>query len=589
MTAIKEIFAPYEIEGRSSMVLTGRSIYDFECREDASISTLVRMMAEYAKTLHLVMVRYSLADGIVVPYGMYEKEDGEKIKKALSDNGISNCSCKSGECKASQELVDILRGISRMATVSASNIKWHDGQQMKFLFLFEFTSDIMPNASDVNQKIARELTYQLVYSRPFMDNGNFIILSDVVEGKIDSQVQGLVYQKFLPYPNYEEKLVFVKGLRQKYPNARCAKELDDKIIANLSSSTPNRGLDLVFRASHNSGLPIEAKVLMEQKSKDVQMISEETITMLDTTRVKDVELQGESVRVPTEFLRGQAEGLRTRDKSIHPNILLMGAPGTGKTDMALLTAKWAGVPIYQLNSPKAGIVGETERRATLQTRIFSTTTPSLGFIDELTEAMPMARANNLDSGASDAVMQALLNTLSDNSRAGKSLLIATTNCGFKMGAAMRDRFVIVPVIMPSMEDFPAIICSIANQVSGSILDENDDEIRSAAKVFYDKHIMPRRVRAALKLACKKDGLSPKDVLEAAKDANPLDESSWISAIYADLCAISLTVSKKLLPWYGREESYPFPDYIKAILDENHQVDPVKLNNELKRLQPYVNV
>lgn len=589
MTAIKEIFAPYEIEGRSSMVLTGRSIYDFECREDASISTLVRMMAEYAKTLHLVMVRYSLADGIVVPYGMYEKEDGEKIKKALSDNGISNCSCKSGECKASQELVDILRGISRMATASASNIKWHDGQQMKFLFLFEFTSDIMPNATDVNQKIARELTYQLVYSRSFMDNGNFIILSDVVEGKIDSQVQGLVYQKFLSYPNYEEKLVFVKGLRQKYPNARYVQELDDKIIANLSSSTPNRGLDLVFRASHNSGLPIEAKSLMEQKSKDVQMISEETITMLDTTRVKDVDLKGESIRVPTEFLRGQADGLRTRDKSIHPNILLLGSPGTGKTDMALLAAKWAGVPIYQLNSPKAGIVGETERRATLQTRIFSTTTPSLGFIDELTEAMPMARANNLDSGASDAVMQALLNTLSDNSRAGKSLLIATTNCGFKMGAAMRDRFVIVPVIMPSVEDFPAIICSIANQVSGSILDENDDEIRSAAKVFYDKHIMPRRVRAALKLVCKKDGLNPKDVLEAAKDANPLDESSWISAIYADLCAISLTVSKKLLPWYGREESYPFPDYIKAILDENHQVDPVKLNNELKRLQPYVNV
>lgn len=589
MTTIKEIFAPYEIEGRSSMVLTGRSIYDFECREDASISTLVRMMAEYAKTLHLVMVRYSLADGIVVPYGMYEKEDGGKIKKTLADNGISNYSCKSGECKASQELVDILRGISRMATVSASNIKWHDGQQMKFLFLFEFTSDIMPNASDVNQKIARELTYQLVYSRPFMDNGNFIILSDVVEGKIDSQVQGLVYQKFLPYPNYEEKLVFVKGLRQKYPNARCAKELDDKIIANLSSSTPNRGLDLVFRASHNSGLPIEAKVLMEQKSKDVQMISEETITMLDTTRVKDVELQGESVRVPTEFLRGQAEGLRTRDKSIHPNILLMGAPGTGKTDMALLTAQWAGVPVYQLNSPKAGIVGETERRAALQTRIFSTTTPSLGFIDEITEAMPMARTNNLDSGASDAVMQALLNTLSDNSRAGKSLLIASTNCGFKMGAAMRDRFVIVPVIMPSVADFPSIICSIAKQVSGSVLDEQDGDIVKAAKIFYEKHIMPRRIRAALKLVCHQNGLTTKDVLVASEDANPLDEASWLSAVYADLCAISLTVSKRLLPWYGREDSYPFPDYIRNILDENLSVDSVKLNNNIKKLQPYVNV
>ena len=589
MTAIKEIFEPYEIEGRSSMVLTGRSIYDYECREDASISTLVRMMAEYAKTLHLVMVRYSLADGIVVPYGMYEKEDRETIKKALSANGITNCSCKSGDCKASQELVDILRGISRMATASASDIKWHDGQQMKYLFLFEFTSDIMPNANDVNQKIARELTYQLVYSRPFMDNGNFFILSDVVEGKIDSQVQGLVYQKFLPYPNYEEKLVFVKGLRQKYPNAKYAQELDDKIIANLSSSTPNRGLDLVFRASHNSGLPIEAKALMEQKSKDVQMISEETITMLDTTRVKNVDLQGESVRVPIEFLRGQAEGLRTRDKSIHPNILLMGAPGTGKTDMALLTAQWAGVPIYQLNSPKAGIVGETERRAALQTRIFSTTTPSLGFIDEITEAMPMARANNLDSGASDAVMQALLNTLSVNSRAGKSLLIASTNCGFKMGAAMRDRFVIVPVIMPSVADFPSIICSIAKQVSGSVLDEQDSDIVKAAKIFYEKHIMPRRIRAALKLVCHQNGLTTKDVLVASEDANPLDEASWLSAVYADLCAISLTVSKRLLPWYGREDSYPFPNYIRNILDENLSVDSVKLNNEIKKLQPYVNV
>lgn len=589
MNAIKEIFEPYEIEGRSSMVLTGRSIYDYECRDDASISTLVRMMAEYAKTLHLVMVRYSLADGIVVPYGMYEKEDGETIKKTLSNNGLSNCSCKAGDCKASQELVDILRGISQMDTASASDIKWSNGQQMKFLFLFEFTSDIMSNASDVNQRIARELTYKLVYSRPFMDNGNFFILSDVVEGKIDSQVQGLIYKKFLPYPSFDEKLNFVKGLRQKYPHAKYAQGLDDIIIANLSCSTPNRGQDLVFRASHNSRLPIEVKALIEQKSKDVQMISEGTITMLDTTRVNDVELKGENVRIPIGFLQEQAEGLRTRDKSIHPNILLMGAPGTGKTDMALLSAQWAGVPVYQLNSPKTGIVGETERRAALQARIFSTTTPSLGFIDEITEAMPMARTNNLDSGASDAVMQALLNTLSDNSRAGKSLLVASTNCGFKMGAAMRDRFVIVPVIMPSIADFPSIICSIAKHVSGTILDEHDSDIVAAANIFYEKHIMPRRIRAALKLVCKRDGLTAKDVRVAAEDANPLDEASWLSAVYADLCAISLTVSKRLLPWYGVEETYPFPEYIRAILDENHQVDTVKLNQEIKRLQPYVNI
>ena len=588
MNTVKNIFKPYESDGRSSMILTGRSIYDFECREDGSICTLVQLMAEYAKRMHMVMVRYSLASGIAVPYNMYEKADGETIKKILSANGISNTKCATGNCNASQELVDILRGISRLASAPTAN-NWQDGENMKFLFVFEFTSDIMPNATTVNQLVARELIYNLVCSRPFLDNGNMFILSDVTEGKIDSQVQGLIYHLFLPYPNYEEKLEFVKGLHRQYPNAQYSPELDDQQIANLSSSTPNRGLDLVFRASHISGSPIEVKGLIEQKSKDVQTISEETISMLDTTRIKDVALKGENVRVPMEFLRKQANGLRSRDKSIPTNILLLGAPGTGKTDMAILTAHWAAVPIYQLNSPKAGIVGETERRATLQTRIFASTTPSLGFIDEITEAMPMQRTHNLDSGASDSVMQALLNTLSDNSREGQSMLIATTNCGYKMGAAMRDRFVVVPVIMPAIEDFPEIICSIAKQISGVSINPQDNYIQQAAKEFYDKHIMPRRIRAALKLVCQQDGLTPKAILDAANDANPLDEASWLAAVYADLSAISLTVSKRLLPWYGREDSYPFPDYIKEILDENMEVDPVKLNKELNRLQPYVNV
>lgn len=588
MNTIKKIFNPYESDGRSSMILTGRSIYDFECREDGSICTLVQLMAEYAKRMHMVMVRYSLASGIAVPYNMYEKADSETIKKILSANGISNTKCATGNCNASQELVDILRGISRLASAPTAN-NWQDGENMKFLFVFEFTSDIMPNATTVNQLVARELIYNLVCSRPFLDNGNMFILSDVTEGKIDSQVQGLIYHLFLPYPNFEEKLEFVKGLHRQYPNAQYSPELDDQQIANLSSSTPNRGLDLVFRASHISGCPIEVKGLIEQKSKDVQTISEETISMLDTTRIKDVALKGENVRVPMEFLRKQANGLRSRDKSIPTNILLLGAPGTGKTDMAILTAHWAAVPIYQLNSPKAGIVGETERRATLQTRIFASTTPSLGFIDEITEAMPMQRTHNLDSGASDAVMQALLNTLSDNSREGQSMLIATTNCGYKMGAAMRDRFVVVPVIMPAIEDFPEIICSIAKQISGVSINPQDNYIQQAAKEFYDKHIMPRRIRAALKLVCQQDGLTPKAILDAATDANPLDEASWLAAVYADLSAISLTVSKRLLPWYGREDSYPFPDYIKEILDENMEVDPVKLNQELNRLQPYVNV
>lgn len=590
MNAIKEIFAPYEREGRSSMILTGRNIYDLECGEDGKITTLEKLMEEYALSLHLVVVRYILAKGIVVPYNRYGKKDAETVKRVLSNYEIINPQCTSEKCSASQDLVRILNGISQLATASNADIKWQDGECMKFMFLFEFSSDIIPPATNDNQRAAREFIYQLVSSSPFQNKGNLLVISDVVEGKIDNQVQDLFYHNFLSYPNYEEKLEFVKGLHRVYPKASYAEGLDDRVIANLSSSTPNRGLDLVFNTSHKTGTPIEAKGLVEQKMTDVQNISENTITMLDTARVKNVSLKGENIRVAQEFLKRISEGLLHHDKvNFSSNIVLMGAPGTAKTDLAHSVAFHSELPIFQLNSSKNGIVGETERLAALQARIFSSTKPSIGFIDEITEAFPMQRTHNLDSGASDAVMQAMLNTLSDNSR--ENLLIATTNCGYKMGSAMRDRFVVVPVIMPSVEDFPAIICSIVEQVSGCVFDERNNDILAAAKIFYEKHVMPRRIRAALKLELILQGgkLTENAVLAAAKDANPLDETSWLSAIYADLSAISLTVSQRLLPWYGHEDSYPFPDYIKAIFDENHQVDPIKLNNELKRLQPYVNV
>ena len=590
MDTIKKIFEPLETGGHSCMILTGRSIYDLECRKDGSIAYLEELMEEYALSRHMVVVRYILAKGVKVPYGLYEKNDVDTIKRVLSANDINNVSsCQTGNCNAAHELIKILDGISRLSSGDRTGLKWHDGESMKFLFLFEFTSDIMPTPSTENQKVARELLYQLVYSRSFLTNGDWLILNDVVEGKIDEQIRGLIYQMFLTYPGYEEKLDFVKGLHKNYPNARYEDGLDDKAVANLTSSIPNKNLEPLFISSHNNGTPIEAKRLIEQKTKDIQAISEGTITMLDTSRVKNVDLKGSSVRVPLDFLEKQARGLLSGEKTIHANILLIGAPGTAKTDLSLKKASESSVPIFQLNSPKGGIVGETERLSSLQVQVFSSTTPSIGFIDEITEAMPMQRTQNLDSGASDAVMHAFLNTLSDNTREGKSILIATTNCGYKIGSAMRDRFIVVPVIMPSIEDFPEIICSIAKQVSGAVLNPGDSNIVSAAKVFYDKHLMPRRIRASLKLECGINGLTSMSVLHAAMDANPLDEPSWLSAVYADLCAISLTVSKSLLPWYGQEETYPYPDYIKVVLDDSYQVDPTKLHSEIKRLEPYVNV
>ena len=587
---IKEFFTPYEIEGQSVLIQSGRPLYDLENDEQGTITTLLKQIAAYAHSRHqMAMISYSLAEGLRVPYSLYSKGDCATIKKMLSSYGIQEAQ-SSGSCNASQELVGILRGISKLAYSSdADSILWQDGERMKFLFLFEFSSDILATPVNDNQKTARELIYEIYYSKSFRDRGNLFVLSDVVEDKIDGQLRGLLYNKYLPYPGYEDKLSFLDALHQSYPGAKYDDGVDDQIIANLSSCTPNRGLDQLFRASQISGLPIGVAGLIERKSKDVESISEGTISILDTSRVKGVVLEGENIRVPMEYLGCVATCLRERSASIPMNIILAGAPGTGKTDLSLMVANLANVPAYGLNSAKNSLVGETERRANLQTRTLTTLTPMLACVDEITEFMPVERSRNLDSGASDAVMQSLLTFLSDNSRRGRSLLIGTTNCVGKMGAAMRDRFVIIPVIMPSVEDFPKIVCSIASKQAGVSLDPKDGRIIEAANIFYDKHLMPRRIREMLELVSMGATLTPELVLQAARDANPLDGPSWLAAVYADLGAISATVSKTLYPWYGREDTYPFPDYIRSILDENYEVDRDKLNRELNRLKPLVNV
>ena len=94
-------------------------------------------------------------------------------------------------------------------------------------------------------------------------------------------------------------------------------------------------------------------------------------------------------------------------------------------------------------------------------------------------------------------------------------------------------------------------------------------------------------------------LSPNVILWAAEYATPLDHASRLSAQYSDLYAIHLSSSKLLLPWYREtdpqthafeiDKNYPFPDYIRDILDDNYEVDPKKLHTKLEELKPYVNV
>src|SRR5262249_40596321 len=157
-------------------------------------------------------------------------------------------------------------------------------------------------------------------------------------------------------------------------------ELTLEAVSRLTANTPNRGLEALLRASDRGGREVTALDLAEQKARDVEEISEGTLTPLDTSRIERLQLYGANIAKPQQILQMFSVALLRGDRSMPANVLLCGAPGTAKTDLAILTAFNGKAAAYQLHSPKGSLVGETERKVRLQQQALKEWTPNVGFV-----------------------------------------------------------------------------------------------------------------------------------------------------------------------------------------------------------------
>ena len=263
-------------------------------------------------------------------------------------------------------------------------------------------------------------------------------------------------------------------------------------VANLTANTPNRGLEALLRASHRGNRRVTARELLAQKAKDVEQLSEGTLELLDTEKVASSSLYGRNIATACSIMQRLSSGLVDGNRHMPANVLLAGPPGTGKTDLTKKTARDGKASAYLMHSPKGPYVGMTERLARQQQMLLGQWTPNVALCDEITEQFPLERSDfDGDSGASRAVMGQLLTSLSDEGRRGRALLIATTNCPWRIGAAMRSRFSVIPVLHPLAEDFPGILKSIAEQVKlGTSLDPQDPQVAEAARILLRERCKP---------------------------------------------------------------------------------------------------
>jgi hypothetical protein len=590
MSAIEEIFRAYD-EGYSAVLATGRSLYDLVLDTEGKLRPLLEVLRRDSRTRYgMVLVTYSMAGGLDWDASRIDDDhDRRIIENALRTHRLLDIP------QDQNELVRVIRGISSLSRTPTEGLQWTNGRPLRFAFLFEFTEHLTPgsltNGTQTDpQLIAIELAHMTSQSLALRSSGNLVVFHGR-EGLIDELVGSALSHVRLRQPDFDEKKAFVSAATSLYHAAKFENGLTPEAAARLTTNTPNRGLEGLLRASHRSGRALTAKELVAQKNRDVEALSEHTLTVLDTARVENLQLCGINIATPRAILERLGAELLAGNPCMPANILLVGPPGTGKTDLAIVTAQKANAPAYQMHSPKGGIVGETERKSRLQQTVLREWVPNIAFCDEITEALPLERSDfDGDSGASRAVMAALLTALSDESRCGKSLLIATTNCPWRMGAAMRSRFIYVPVLHPLKEDFVGIVRAIAQRLApAAVLNGTDPQIVEAAQIFYEKGANPRHVRAALSQALLLRGnLTPDTVLFAAHDL--CASTDLVSAIYADLWAIKSCSSRSFLPWAASPSTYPYPTHLHGIVDaKTGNINPVELDARINELRPAANV
>ncbi len=577
MRAIEPIVQLIE-GGAGALLWTGRSPRDLDLDEDGTIRPLQEGLRRQLRSrLGMVLLSFNRATGLVwdVP--------------ELRQNGLRNVV---ETALRAHQLLDVGNNLSLFFRSLWLFLRTpgvpHNGQPLRFAVLCEFAHHLIPSGSGTasdDELAAAEWTQLLGQSLALRQHGHALILHAPDEGLLDPHVRTALHRIRLPQPNREAKRSFLEAALPLYPRARLD-SLDPNYVAALTANTPNWGLEALLRRSHLRADPITARDLIARRTEDVLAISEGVLSPMEETVP---ELHGRTILYAWQLLGRIAEGLVRGDPRTPHNVLLAGAPGVGKTELARRLAAEAGVNAYRIHSPKHGIVGETERRARLLFEILLEWAPNVAFADEVTEMLTTERPeHDLDAGASRAVIGALLNYLGDESRRGRTVFLAATNVPWRMADALRSRFIVIPVLMPLESDLPGIIATLVCRVTGEMVDPNATEVQQAARIFFHKGCSPRHILSALNNTYLLRGrLGPEEILESARDF--CGDTGRASAIYADLWAVRLTTSKAFFPWYGQPD-FPLPEYLQGIVDpQTGEVDHQALDRRLEELRPYARV
>ena len=588
----EQVIAPHRERGHNVVILQGSRKNDIFPVDDNGTIRIQPGMVSFqneARKEGYVYFSYCFSSGISADFSSYLKRDADQINNHLNRFGVLT---NRNNAKPDEEFVAFTRGVLSLIREGAT-VTLSDGRTYHFIIGFNFPEHLFPEEHNpaVIQKVSLEMAHEMINSLALRKSGCLILLKEERECSLNQLLRNQVPSVRIHASEIEERKLLLQSLKSKYTSYKTV--LSDEELVSMTRNMMNRTLEKIFYASSTYGQEITPIILSEENKNDILRQSEGTLSPVDSTRVVN-QLVGRTITPVLEILDKVAEDLKLGRKTLR-NIILAGAPSTGKTALATYVAQKSGMQAFLINGVKNSLVGESERRLDVMLNL-AREMGGIFIIDEIDSLFNFDRnQGSNDSGVSNAISAKFLSFFSDESLAGKAMFIGTTNRPGAISDAMLSRFTIIPVLSPLREDMPDILVNVCKGLDNNFNIAPEDElIKLPAYRFFDNGASIREIRESL-LASQlilRDQLSSKVIQHSASAVNPcLNRESYV---FADLMALKSCKSASFLPYWDHQinapnPSFPYPKHLLDVLDDQFYIEQYKLNRKITELKPYANV
>lgn len=340
-----------------------------------------------------------------------------------------------------------------------------------FSVVFEYLETITPpncaHSSCQTDRDSLVILLDWARDREIRNTRNLIILTaeslTMVAHQLRSETNGIVPLK-LYISDQEDRENTYAALREIYKPQKGDMPAD--IFGSLSAGMSRNAIISMVKEYALKRSAITPEILFEKKKR---YIEEQSGGLLEIMRpLWGIQAIG-GLHEHKNYIREVVSAMREKNLMTVPmGILLLGAPGTGKTVFAQAIAYEAGLPFVIMKNIREMWVGQSERNLDFSLELISAMAPVIVFVDEIDQQFQSRSMMWDNTGVNNRLQAQLFQFMSNTDLRGRVLWVAASNRPDLVDEAMlrEGRFdEKIPFFPPSWTERGEILEAILHKMS----------------------------------------------------------------------------------------------------------------------------